>query len=388
MKKHVVFLLLILSLKLYAQTDFVITCGPYLQNVTQTEANIMWMTNKNAVSWVELAPDDSLHFYAEERPRFYQTFIGKKQVGTMHSICIKNLKPGKGYRYRIYSQEVLEEKGNGIIYGKVIASAFFKSKPYKFNTLVVQKTAFSFDVVNDIHENNELLNLLLGNVKSDNVDFVIYNGDMVSSFNSREKIIKGFLSESVRMFATEIPFYYARGNHETRWLHANEFMNYFPTPTGLPYYTFQQGNTFFIMLDSGEDKPDSDIEYSGLSAYDEYRGVEQEWLKGVVKTEAFKNAAFKVVIMHICPILDTWHGAMQINKLFVPILNEVGIDLMLCGHKHRHIFSKAGNGGCNFPILVNSNKNKVHVDVTQQNLVVNVYNEKNKPEFDIKLNKK
>lgn len=388
MKKHFVFLLLLLSLKLSAQTDFAITCGPYLQNVTQTEANIMWMTNKNAVSWVELAPDDSLHFYAEERPRFYQTFIGKKQVGTMHSICLKNLKPGKGYRYRIYSQEILEEKGNGIIYGKVIASALFKSKPYRFNTLDIQKTAFSFDVVNDIHENNELLNLLLGNVKSENVDFVFYNGDIVSSFNYREKIIKGFLSESVKLFAPEIPFYYARGNHETRWLHANEFMNYFPTPTGLPYFSFQQGNAFFVVLDSGEDKPDSDIEYSGLAAYDEYRSDEQEWLKGVVKSDAFKNAAFKIVIMHIPPMFNLWHGSLQVKKLFVPILNEAGIDLMLCGHLHKNILSKAGNGGCNFPILVNSNKNRVHVDVTQQNLMVNVFNEQNKLEFDVKFNKK
>jgi len=388
MKRYFIILFLTISFRVFAQSDFAIICGPYLQNVTQTEANVMWLTNKNAVSWVELAPDDSLHFYAEERPRFYQTFIGKKKVGTMHSIRLKGLKPGLSYRYRIYSQELLEEKGNEIIYGKVIASVMTKSKPYKFNTLDLYKTGFSFDVVNDIHENNQLLNLLLGNVKSENIDFVIYNGDMVTNFNSRERVINGFLSKSVEMFATGIPFYYARGNHETRWLHADEFMNFFPSPTGLPYYSFQQGNAFFVVLDSGEDKPDSDIEYGGLAAYDEYRTDQQKWLKDMVKSVAFKNAAFKIVIMHIPPMINLWHGSLEVKKLFVPILNEAGIDLMLCGHLHRHIFSKAGNGGCDFPVLINSNKNKANFTVSEHNIDVKVFNEQNKLEFEVKLDKK
>src|SRR5690625_5315672 len=67
-------------------------------------------------------------------------------------------------------------------------------------------------------------------------------------------------------------------------------MDYFPTPSGKPYFTFRQGPVFFLFLDGGEDKPDSDIEYGGLSYFDEYREEQAEWLQQVVESEEFKSA--------------------------------------------------------------------------------------------------
>lgn len=32
--------------------------GPYLQNVTATEATVVWEATEPSVGWVELAPDD------------------------------------------------------------------------------------------------------------------------------------------------------------------------------------------------------------------------------------------------------------------------------------------------------------------------------------------
>ncbi|MBR4755533.1 MAG: serine/threonine protein phosphatase, partial [Bacteroidales bacterium] len=33
-------------------------CGPYLQNVTQNSFTVIWTTDMDALSWVEVAPDD------------------------------------------------------------------------------------------------------------------------------------------------------------------------------------------------------------------------------------------------------------------------------------------------------------------------------------------
>lgn len=30
--------------------------------------------------------------------------------------------------------------------------------------------------------------------------------------------------------------------------------------------------------------------------------------------------------------LNIWHGQKEVFKKFVPILNELGVDLILCGH--------------------------------------------------------
>jgi len=386
MKKIVLILILVFSLKAFSQEGFQIVTGPYLQGVTDTEATVVWTTNKQAVSWVELAPDDSTHFYHAPRPRFYNLSLGKKLIGTIHSVRLQDLEPGKKYRYRIYSQEVIEEKASDVLYGKIAASQIFRSKPFLFQTLDKNKTSFSFLTVNDIHEKNDLLKSLLGNIRKENVDFVFYNGDMVNNMQTPEKILNGFLNLSIEMFASELPFYIARGNHETRGLTAGKFMDYFPTTTGKPYFTLEHGNAFFIVLDGGEDKPDSDIEYGGLAAYDQYRIEEQQWLKKVVQCEAFKAAKHKIVILHIPPGSEnSWHGPLHITELFVPVLNGTGVDLMLCGHIHRHMYYKDGTGGTDFPVLINAYKNKARVDVSDEGLVVKSLNEENKPEFEIKL---
>lgn len=385
MKQFFLLMVLTFTLGVYAQTDFQIVCGPYLQRVSDTEATIMWLTNKDAVSWVDVAPDDSTHFFATERPHYFQTRIGKKVVGTTHAVRLKGLNPGTFYRYRIHSQEVLGGIGQSTLYGKIVASKIFQSTPLQFKTLDTQKTDFSFVTVNDIHENNELLNSLLKDVKKEKVDFVIYNGDMVSDMRSPDKITNGFLTKSAELFATEIPFYIARGNHETRGLSAKDYMDFFPSKTGEPYYSFQQGNTFFIILDSGEDKPDSNIEYGGLAAFDEFRMEQQKWLKELVNSDACKAAKHKIVIVHMPPMPNHWHGPTMVKNLYVPILNEAGIDLMLCGHLHKHLFYENNYGGCQFPVLINSNKNKLRVDVSDEGLVVKAFNEQNKPEFEVKL---
>ena len=45
--------------------------GPYLQMIGETEASIVWVTDKKSLSWVEIAPDDGMNFYAEQRPQFF-----------------------------------------------------------------------------------------------------------------------------------------------------------------------------------------------------------------------------------------------------------------------------------------------------------------------------
>lgn len=378
MKKIIVGLILVLSYNCYANSDIQIVCGPYLQRVTDTEATILWHTNKDAFSWVELAPGDSTHFYNDIRPRFYQTSAGKRVIGKIHTIRIKGLEPGKSYRYRVFSHEVIDGNGNFTQFGQIAATKNVQATLPRFKTLDPNKEHFSFVVVNDIHENNNLLSSLLGNVKNEHVDFVVFNGDMVHDIHTPEKITNGFLNKSVELFASEVPFYYARGNHETRGHYAHIYMDMFPTTTGLPYYSFRQGNTFFVVLDCGDDKYDANIEYSGLADFENYRKEELKWLEALIETDEFKSATNRIVIIHIPPMIDSQYAALMIQKQFVPVLNRANIDLMLCGHRHRHFYYDKDYIGCEFPVLVNSNRNKVRVDVSENKLSVKVINDNDK----------
>lgn len=345
-----------------ATAQIKILYGPYLQNVKETEATLVWEADKPSIGWVELAPNDGTHFYGEERTKYFDTTNGVKNTSLLHTVKVKGLIPGVTYRYRIYAQEVLSHEGIYVVYGRVVASDVYRGKPLTFTTCNPDKKEVSFAMVNDIHGREGIITKLLNAAGYKEKDLIIFNGDMVSEFKDRETIFNGFMKESIELFANEKPMYYARGNHETRGEFATSFQKYFSPKEPFLYYLFRQGPICFIMLDTGEDKPDSDIEYSGITAYDSYRTEQVEWMKELSKNEDFKQAKFRVVIAHMPPSAKKgiWHGQKEVLNKFVPVLNEIGVDLMLCGHLHSNQYEEPG-ASIKFPVLVNSNNSVVSV---------------------------
>lgn len=345
-----------------ATAQIKILYGPYLQNVKDNEATIVWEADKLSIGWVELAPDDGTHYYGEERPKYFDTTNGVKNTSLLHTVKLKGLIPGTKYRYRIYAQEVLSHKGINVVYGYVAASDVYSKKALTFTTCDSKKEETSFAVINDIHGREGLITRLLNYADYKNKDLIIFNGDMVSTFQDKETIFDGFMNESIDLFASEKPMYYARGNHETRGEFATSFQKYFSPKEPFLYYVFRQGPICFIVLDTGEDKPDSDIEYSGITDYDGYRTDQGEWMKELYKHDDFKDAKFRVVIAHMPPSVDltAWHGQKDVLTKFVPVLNDLDVDLMLCGHLHRNKYEEPSSQ-IKFPILVNSNNSVVSV---------------------------
>lgn len=332
--------------------------GPYLQNVGETEATIVWVTNRVSVGWVETAPDDGSNFYSRERTKHFDSNIGIKQEDSIHSVRLTGLKPGTTYRYRVYSQEVLSHESIRVHYGDVAATDVYRQKPLQFTTNDADKADCSFVVLNDVHARKNFITPMLTNAGWKERDMVIYNGDMVSELNNQDDVFGGFMDESVSLFAKEKPFYYVRGNHETRGSFAPQLKRYFCPREKSLYYAFRQGPVFFIMLDTGEDKPDNDIEYAGITDYDAYRTEQAEWVKTIAQSEEFRTAKYRVCIAHVPPQSveqDAWHGPLEVAEKFVPSLNEAGIDIMICGHLHKFEFYKP-DAVHNFPVLVNSNQ--------------------------------
>ena len=385
MKHLVLSLLLFIALCATGQERFSITHGPYIQHLGENGVTIVWTTNKDAVSWVELAPNDSTHFYLKERSKIYSAEYGFKDVSKVHAIRINNLKPGVKYRYRIYSQEVLKHEGTKLQYGGFAATNVFKNKLLAFTTIDHAQGNLSFLMVNDMHGNNEMLENLLKKADFQNSDCIFFNGDMVSDLHSEDQMFGGFMDVAVRLFAKEKPMYYARGNHETRGNFANAFPKYFPSPSGKLYYLLRQGPACFVILDCGEDKPDSDIEYSGIVAFDKYRDTERDWLKEALKSKEFVESPFKIVIVHMPPF-GGWHGEDEIAKKFVPLLNEAGIDIMLCGHMHKYLYQKQQDW-INFPVIVNSNNTVLKAVSDNQMLNIKIINDKGEQIDSIQIKK-
>ena len=359
---------------IYSAQAIKIIRGPYLQSVTDTEATVVWVTDKEAISWVECAPVDGSNFYNVERPKFYQTYLGKRVFGTVHQVKIKGLKPGHKYCYSVSSKEVLHTKRNRIHYGDVVTARIYGRKFPGFYTLDPKKESTQFIVLNDIHAKQEKMDALLNTFEKGKTDMVFYNGDMVSHVPNVDILFDGFVNASINLFAKQTPFYLVRGNHETRGIFATSFLDYFPTPTGKTYFTLKHGDVFFIILDGGEDKPDSDLEYYETAVYDQFRREEAEWLKGVVESEDCKNAKYRVVLMHMPPIggKNMWHGPKYSGELFLPILNKANITVMLAGHTHRYSYNTPETTDANFPILVNAHNTALKANVDSNGIKIDV----------------
>ncbi|WP_333864815.1 metallophosphoesterase family protein, partial [Chitinophaga sp.] len=100
-----------------------------------------------------------------------------------------------------------------------------------FTTNDPKATQVSFAVVNDIHQQNDVMKKLLGQVDWNNNQLVFFNGDMQNNSRSEAQIFSSFMDTAISVFADRIPMYYARGNHETRGEFASQFPRYFPSAT-------------------------------------------------------------------------------------------------------------------------------------------------------------
>ena len=239
-----------------------IVAGPYIQACSDTEFTVVWQTDSDALSWVEIAPNDGTHFYNTARKQYFQTIHGRRPIGRWHKVTVDGLEPNTIYRYRVLHKGITTNQGNKRVrYTESKGSNVYRRQPYSVRTLGSDEKTTRFAIGNDFHDKPELLAQLFSKdiITPAAYDFVLYNGDMVSSFESEERLVSSVITPSVAQFATEVPLFFSRGNHETRGAEATTYSDYFPTTTGAPYYTFSDGPALFIVLDGGEDKPPSGV---------------------------------------------------------------------------------------------------------------------------------
>jgi len=364
---------------LAAEFDHSFKSVPRIQNVTEDSFSVLFTTGKPALCWVEIAPDDGSTWYQKERSKYYQDISGRHFIGTHFCIKIDGLKPGTNYRYRVLGRLVSSSSnpyklqfGSNFAWNPDWGTGYKWAKTCKIKTLDSSAKECRFSLVNDTHFNDNLLSNLAGGMPEEN-DFLVLNGDIVSYSQNIDSVLSHTFGP-IQQIASTKPVFYVRGNHESRGMDWHLLPYEFPTNSGQFYYSFRQGPAAFLILDAGEDKPDNDIEYNGATAFDSYREAELEWLKKEVEKEEFKAAPQKICIIHI-PTLknsDSWYTQKWISENFTPILEKAGVKLMLSGHHHKYIYSRPGENGCKYGIVVNSNKERADVRVSSGKIHVNI----------------
>ena len=358
--------------------NFVVTHGPWLQNMTSTGVTIVWTTNKPAIPGITITGTDGSKRFIRN------SHHGNIDGGGMeHKVRVEGLAPGTAYKYALNSVQVLKYQAYRVYYGDTLAG-----KQITFVTPPATSGKVNFTIFNDVHELSGKMGSYLRHNNIPLQDFYFFNGDMINYLQETEQLYRGFIDTAVFYFASVKPFYYIRGNHEARGYAARDLKNHFDYKDDRFYYSFDMGPVHFVVLDCGEDKPDNSKEYFGLADFDSYRQEELAWLKEEVKSDAFKKAGHRIVMIHM-PVVkaEKQNYAMTwLSANFGPLLRDAGVDMVFSAHTHRNTFYEKDKSGFGYSLLVNSSDSFVEVEADNLRIkaVVKDVNGKVISEYEVK----
>ena len=343
MKKLIIICMLLCTVFGVRAAEFLY--GPYVQAITEDSAYIVWVTDKATYGWVEVKGEN------DKKPvTFVESNIGLRLNRRVHRVPVKGLKAATLYEYEIFSQQ---EDNNGKLSKPISLAKNVLGNKLTFRTNDRNKEEVSFMITADTHYQPELFSELYTLERIKDRDFVMFDGDMVTTFSNEKTHFDKLFNTVHETFAHHnTQFYFVRGNHDARGNHAQKFLDYYPTWTNMPYFAFRHGPVFIVAIDGGEDKPDSDIEYYGTAAFDLYREAEGKWLEKVLESEECKTATYRIVVSHIPLTENSWHGGRHAWQHLSQRLEDKGFNIMISGHLHKHRFYEAGVHNRTFPTLV------------------------------------
>lgn len=330
--------------------------------------DLIIFTNKSAAVELEYAFDEG------EYTTHQSVTMGLADtLNTCHTFRLQLAKTALKVHYRFLARPCLNDEWPFKLGRRIISN----STVY---TVHKNHEKVAFNVFNDLHQNNPVIKRLVTQAKKQPSDFTLLNGDLITEAKSESQVRDTIYKQFVGIDSNSV-LHFLRGNHECRGTHARSMHRYLSTPVaGQNYYTFRQGPVQFLMLDTGEDKPDFWDDYQGLADFEAYREQELEWIKTVIQTPEWKNAPFRIVCCHI-PI---WHHLptkwiSEISRSFqarwLKVLTSAGVDLMLAGHTH--IYENLDVG---FPLIVGGGPKagaatRIYVEADSQLITVNITND-------------
>lgn len=182
------------------------------------------------------------------------------------------------------------------------------------------------------------------------MDFLILNGD-IPNHSGNPKYFNTIYEICSQITHGNIPVVFSRGNHDLRGLYAEKIADYTPNMNGKTYYTFRIGNIWGMVLDCGEDKPDTNAEYGGTICCHSFRLKETSFIENVIKhadseylEEGIKH---RVVICHNPFTMKNkppFDIEGDIYTYWAKLLKDnVKPDVMICGHTHSFNISEIGS---------------------------------------------
>ena len=179
----------------------------------------------------------------------------------------------------------------------------------------------------------------------DKLDLLLTLGDTANWIDSKNELALS-LHLASDITHGEIPVVYARGNHETKGVVADEYHNYVSSKNENYYFTFRLKNIWGIVLDVGEDHEDTHWEFSDMARFDTYRAEQLAFLDEVIANASSEYNAegveYRIGLCHIPLTFVKKNDPLQDQKFaWVERLNQMNLNIMFSGHRHELMFADA-----------------------------------------------
>ena len=294
---------------------------------------VVWKTSAKATGYVTWSQDGW-----KTQARAWREEDGLLDANDfLHSAVIAGFDISKPLLYRVHSRPFARFEAYKVKYSA--DEAVFEGK---IGALIGSDGAVTWAMLNDVHENLAIYDCFAGRLNGIH-GFCVFNGDIANHVDSEEQVEKCLLAPLSRISREgSLPVWYLRGNHETRGPFARHLRDGFSLQDGRFYGAITLGGARFVFLDTGEDKPDSDHEYSGLVSYDAYIGRQTKWLQAEVASPKWRNARARIVVQHIpphttIPHLDrsgVWKPGLARLDALNGVLKNAGVTLLMGAHLH------------------------------------------------------
>ncbi len=333
------------DVRLALPADKLLCSEPYLQNFSPSGISVMFQTNAVVHTWVEYGTDTANTVSA-------RTLLAGQEpcFDIENKVDLTDLKPGVRYYYRVCAQEVLLNEA----YRKILGDSV-RTQWYSFRLPDAKTEDFTMAVFNDLHDNDFLMYNLASILRHNDADpdFVVFNGDCVPEPNDRAHAISRINTLMRAANAANVPTFIIRGNHEIRNAYSAGMLSLTQNFGGKTYGAFSWGDTRFVVLDCGEDKPDDFWVYYGLNGFEQLRLDQKAFLEKELASKEFKKARRHVLINHI-PIwgegvfTDDYHPW---TALWSPLLQKGKFDVDITAHAHSFYVMEPGDKGNPMPCI-------------------------------------
>ncbi len=283
----------------------------------EDDYQIVFSTSDSAMAWVSVGGVN-----------YYDLYAGSsRSADKVHKVTVPQKALDAAGGYTVYAQQMIYRGPFGGYLGPVMEQS------YDFRA-VDSSDGLNYVSLSDVHSAKDAA---VKAAKVDNLDFLVLIGDMISMVETEaDAQFTNRIAHEIT--GGEFPVIYARGNHEIKGEYAEVLYKYVGSLHQSFAYTVTLGenDVFAVVMDLGEDHADDWWEYYGTAQFDLYRQEQTDMLYEILAAGEYEDYQYRMAICHI-PIvyIDKHEYYKDFRLTWTELLNEMGMDISLNGHKHK-----------------------------------------------------